>query len=53
MADEGLALLGTSEAEEVERLLLERGEPSRQGEGALGADGGHQGISGQRGEVGQ
>src|SRR6516162_5344606 len=46
-------LLGTGEAEEVVCLLLQRGWPSRQGKGALGVDGGHQGVAGQGGEIGQ
>src|SRR6516165_358247 len=53
MVGSGLALLVTGETEEVERLLLESSGPSRQSEGALGVDGGHQGVSGQRGEIGQ
>src|SRR6516165_5135185 len=46
-------LLGTGEAEEVVCLLLQWGRPSRQGKGALGVDGGHQGVAGQGGEIGQ
>ena len=53
MVGSGLALLVTGETEEVERLLLESSGPSRQSEGALGVDGGHQGVSGQRGKIGQ
>ena len=45
-------LLGTGEAEEVVCLLLQWGRPSRQGK-ALGVDGGHQGVAGQGGEIGQ
>ena len=34
-------------------LLLERGRPRREGEGALGVDGGNEGVSGQGGEIGK
>src|SRR6516162_9512693 len=47
------ALLGTGEAEEIVGLLLERGRPGGEGEGALGVDGGNQGIAGQGGEIGK
>src|ERR1700719_2921351 len=44
-------LLGTGEAEEVAGLLLNGGWPRDQGEGLLGGDGGHQGVSGEGGEI--
>jgi hypothetical protein len=34
-------------------LLLQRGRSRGEGEGALGVDGGHQGVSGERGEIGK
>src|SRR3984893_19382764 len=44
-------LLGTGEAEEIASSLLDGGRPGDQGEGLLGGDGGHQGVSGEGGEI--